>query len=202
MAEFYHDLITEKSFKRLQDLRREFDFILIGGWAVFLYTKSLKSKDIDIIIDYDQLEKIKEKYDVFKNERLNKYEIKLEETDVDIYLPYFSKLGLKVEEVQNHCQNLAGFLVPTPEILLILKAYAFQERKGTNKGRKDLLDIFSLLKTGQIDWLAYRKLIKKYDLGELNEELKSFISSQKAIAELNLLDHRIAKLKKETLKNL
>ena len=52
MAEFYHELITEKSFKILQDLRKKIKFILIGGWAVFLYARTLKSKDIDIIIDY------------------------------------------------------------------------------------------------------------------------------------------------------
>jgi len=67
--EYYHDLITEKSFKILQDLKREFDFILIGGWAIFLYTKALKSKDIDIIVDYDELEKFKKEFDIVKNER-------------------------------------------------------------------------------------------------------------------------------------
>jgi hypothetical protein len=38
MPEFYHDLITEKSLKVLQDLKKKFDFILIGGWAIYLYT--------------------------------------------------------------------------------------------------------------------------------------------------------------------
>ena len=124
MAEFYHDLITEKSFGILQELRKKFKFILIGGWAVFLYTKSLKSKDIDIIIDYDELGKIKKEYDVSKNERLKKYEVKSGGIDIDIYLPYFSDLGLKAEQAQNYCQNLEGFFVPIPEVLLILKVYA------------------------------------------------------------------------------
>lgn len=202
MAEFYHDLITEKSFKDLQNLRKKFKFILIGGWAVFLYAKSLKSKDIDIIIDYDELERIRKEYDIFKNDRLKKYEMKIEETDVDIYLPYFSNLGLRVEEIQNYCRSLEGFLVPIPEILLILKTYTFQDRKGTNKGRKDLIDIFSLLKTEQIEWQKYKELIGKYNLKNLNEELKNLISSQKAIPELNLLNHQISKLKKEVLANL
>lgn len=202
MPEFYHDLITEKSFKILQDLRKKFKFILIGGWAIFLYAKSLKSKDIDIIIDYDELEKIRKEYDVFKNDRLKKYEIKIEKTDVDIYLPYFSNLGLKIEEIQNYCQSLEGFLVPTLEVLLILKTYTFQERKGTNRGRKDLIDIFSLLMGEQIDWQKYKELIEKYNLKNLNEEFKKIISSQKSLSELNLLNHQISKLKKEVLKNL
>src|SRR3990167_1979401 len=128
MPEFYHDLITEKSFEILKELRKKFKFILIGGWAVFLYTKSLKSKDIDIIIDYDELGKIKKEYDVSKNERLKKYEVKSGGIDIDIYLPYFSDLGLKAEQAQNYCQNLEGFFVPIPEVLLILKVYAYLDR--------------------------------------------------------------------------
>ena len=76
IMEYYHSLITQKSFDFLQKLRREFEFILIGGWAVFLYSHSLKSKDIDIIVDYSQLAKLKEIYNVAKNDRLKKYEIK------------------------------------------------------------------------------------------------------------------------------
>lgn len=201
MAEFYHDLITEESFKILQELRRKFKFILIGGWAVFVYAKSLKSKDIDIVIDYDELARIRKEYNVFKNDRLKKYEIKINQTDIDIYLPYFSDLGLKVEEIQNYCQNMEGFLVPIPEILLILKVYAYRERKGANKGKKDLIDIFSLLKGEKIDWRKYKELIEKYNLGNLNEEFKNSISSQKTIPELKLLNHQLSQLKKEVLNN-
>lgn len=200
--EFYHNLITEKSFKTLQDLKRKFNFILIGGWAVFLYTKKLKSKDIDIVIDYDQLEKLRKDFNLFKNERLEKYEIKIEETDIDIYLPYFSNLGLPVEEIKNYTQSFEGFIVPIPEILLILKLSALEERKGTVKGKKDVIDIFSLISQEKIDWQKYKTLIKKYNLKEINQELKNLISSQTAIPELNLLNHRIARLKKETLKEL
>jgi len=202
MPEFYHDLITEKSFEVLQNIRKKFDFILIGGWAIFLFTRKLKSKDIDIIVDYDQLEKIRKDFNLFKNERLKKYEIKIEEIDIDIYLPYFSNLGLPVEEIKNYSQSLEGFMVPIPEILLILKLFTFKERKGTIKGNKDLIDIFSLISQKKIDWRKYKELIKKYNLKELNQEFKKIVSSQGEIEELNLLNHKIAKLKKEILKEL
>jgi len=202
MTEFYHDLITEESFKILQEFGKKFKFILIGGWAVFLYAKSLKSKDIDIVIDYDELGKIKKEYDIFKNERLKKYEIKSGGTDIDIYLPYFSDLGLKAEQIQNYCQNVEGFLVPVPEVLLILKVYTYRNRRGTNKGAKDLVDIFSLLKNVEIDWRKYKELIKNHDLESLNEDFKNLISAARAIPELRLLNHQISKLKKEILKNL
>ena len=202
LMEFYHDLITEKSFGILQELRKDFSFILIGGWAVFLYSKALKSKDIDIIIDYDQLEKFRKKFKFFKNERLKKYEAKLEEIDIDVYLPFFSDLKFPVEEIKNYTQSIEGFKVPLPELLLILKIGAYLNRKKTTKGNKDIIDIFSLLKEEKIDWKTYREMIEKYNLRETNEKLKEIISSQKAIPELSLLNHKISRLKKRVLKEL
>ncbi len=199
---YYHDLITEKSFKILQDLRREFDFILIGGWAIFLYTKALKSKDIDIIIDYDELEKFKKEFDIVKNERLKKYEAKTGGVDIDIYLPYYSHIGLRVEEIKKHTQSIEGFEVPIPEILLILKTYTFFQRKNTTKGRKDLIDIFSLLLKEIINWQEYKELIKKYNLEEINKKLKELTSSTKNLSELNLLNHQLSRLKRKILENL
>lgn len=66
--QFYHQVVTEKSFLALQELKRKYRFILIGGWAVFLYTHSLKSKDIDIIIDYNELGALQKDYPIIKNE--------------------------------------------------------------------------------------------------------------------------------------
>jgi len=197
--EFYHDLITEKSFKILRQLKGKIKFILIGGWAVFLYTKSLKSKDIDIILDYDQLEEIKNEFNVFKNERLKNYEIKIEEIDIDIYVPYFSNLGLPVEEIQKYSQSIEGFLVPIPEVLLILKIYAFKNRKGRTKSRKDLIDIFSLIIGEKINWQSYKNLIKKYNLKNLDQELKNLISSTISIPELNLTEHQMSRLRKRLI---
>ena len=199
---YYHDLITEKSFKILQDLKRKFDFILIGGWAIFLYTKSLKSKDIDIIVDYDELEKFKKEFDIVKNERLKKYEAKVEQIDIDIYLPYYSNIGLPVEEVKKYTQSVEGFNIPMPEVLLILKTYTFFQRKNTTKGRKDLIDIFSLLSKEIINWQEYKELIKKYNLEEINKKLKELISSTKNLPELNLLNHQLSRLKRKILENL
>jgi len=202
MAEFYHSLITDASFKLLQEIKQKFDFILIGDWAVFLYTKALKSKDIDIIIDYDQLDKIRKEFEVFKNERLKKYEAKTGQTDIDIYLPHFSEIGIPVEKIMKNTQMIEGFLMPIPEILLILKIYCFSSRKGSVKGNKDLIDIFSILSEDIIDWQKYKKIIAEYNFENINQELKNLVSSQRSIPELNLLNHKIAKLKNSVLKEL
>ena len=200
--EYYHDLITEKSFKILQNLKKKFKFILIGGWAIFLYTRALKSKDIDIIIDYDELEKFKKEFDIVKNERLKRYEAKIEQIDIDIYLPYYSNIGLSPEEIKKYTQSIEGFEVPIPEVLLILKTYTFFQRKNTTKGRKDLIDIFSLLAKEIINWQEYKELIERYNLEQMSEKLKELISSTKNLPELNLLNHQLSKLKRKILKNL
>ena len=73
--EYWHDLITEKSWKILQELKGKFKFILIGGWAVYLLAKTQKSKDVDIIVDISTLQQIKNQYELRKNDNLRKYEI-------------------------------------------------------------------------------------------------------------------------------
>ena len=171
--EYYHNLITEKSFQLLQRLRRERHFILIGGWAVFLYTHSLKSKDIDIVIDYDELEKLKNEFVVTKNDRLKKYEIKIDGIDIDIYLPFYSELGVSAETIQKFVVTREGFTVPQIAVLLILKQVAFSDRQGTPKGEKDKIDIFSLLALQEIDWEFYQKLTATAGLKQLPNELKS-----------------------------
>ena len=197
--EYYKNLITEKSFTLLQKLRREYDFILIGGWAVFLYTQALKSKDIDVIVGYEVLEKMREKFTVIKNGRLKKYEINLEEIDVDIYVPFYSDLGIPVEEVQKHTRNIEGFLVPRPEILLILKQRAYLERQGSAKGEKDKIDILGMLQGVDLDFVFYKKILSKFDLIDYAKNLKHILQRTTAIPELNLNEFKTAKFKKKVL---
>ena len=63
---YYHDIITDQSWQELIQLNKLIPFVLIGGWATYLYTKTLKSKDIDIAIDYPALSALKDAYDVHK----------------------------------------------------------------------------------------------------------------------------------------
>lgn len=200
--DYYHQLITEKSFQLLRQLRLDYNFILIGGWAVFLYTNSLKSKDIDIIIDYDELEKFKKNFDVAKNDRLKKYEIKKDGIDIDIYLPFYSALGLPTEEIRNYTRTRSGFTVPRIEALLVLKQVAYAGRQGTPKGEKDKIDIFGLLALKEIDWKFYLKSTRAPELRHLPAELKSLLGQTVEVKELNLNQAKTAKLKKEIIPHL
>lgn len=198
-VQFYHDIITQKSFAHLQELKRNFDFILIGGWAVFLYTRALKSKDIDIIIDYTVLARMKEAHEVFKNERLKKYEIKTGEFDIDIYLNHYSDLGLDISEIEQATVVKEGFVVPRLEILFMLKLFAWEKRRGSAKGQKDELDIFSLAFLPEFDWEKYGRLAKKYKFEEHSRLFAELIKKTRNLTELGINEQKMAKIKKKIL---
>lgn len=202
MSEYYQNLVTEKSFKLLKQFNNEHQFILIGGWAVFFYTHSLKSKDIDIIIDFAELDKLKEKYEVFKNERLKKYEISTKEIDIDIYLPFYSEFCLPVEVIQSKSHLVEGFKIPQAEVLLLLKLQAYQERRGSAKGEKDKLDILALLSKLALNFDFYKKLVADYQLTTFKDDLITLIKETNRADQLDLNVYKFSQLKKKIIGQL
>ncbi len=197
--DYYQNIITEKSWKLLKALQNKYNFILIGGWAVWLYTKALKSKDVDIIVDYDGLAKLQKEFEVIKNERLKKYEIKQEEVDIDIYSPFFSNLGIPVESVVNHFISYEGFNIPKVELLLILKQYAYSQRQGSAKGEKDKIDILGLILLNDFNWKLYFKLLSEFKMMPLKKELVSLLKTTYEISELGINRHTFSIKKKNIL---
>lgn len=199
--DFYLRQITSKSWQLLTRLHKAYDFILIGGWAVYLYTQALKSKDIDIIVDYDVLAGLQRDFSLVKNDRLRKYEIKKEEIDIDIYVPFYSDPGLPVRVIRGYTTKEKGFTVPKPEILLILKQNVYNTRQFSAKGQKDRIDIMALLNL-DLDWALYRKVLQDQDKVNFTEELAKLIKETRQVPELDLNPHKFAKLKKSVLTNL
>lgn len=185
---YYRDSVTEKSWQILQQLKREFKFCLIGGWAVWLYTQKLKSKDIDIIIDLDQLAELRQKYELEKNERLKKYQVRLGEVEIDVYTPYYSDLGIPAEQILANQQLVGGFFVPKPETLFDLKLTAWLGRRGSAKGRKDFIDLVGLWLEQKID---QENVKNKIGINEFIREFKLITS----LPELGLNRHQMAKEK-------
>lgn len=190
--QFWHNFVTEKSFTFLQEFAKRFQFVLIGGWAVYFHTKALKSKDIDIIVEFEELEKLKQQFPITKNERLKKYEIKADGFDVDIYVPHYSDLGVPLDEVIQNTISIEGFLVPRKEVLLALKLYVYEQRKGSLKGKKDLIDIISLLYYGKIA----PKIIKD------SKTLRDILATSYEVKELGLNRKKFADFKKPFLAKL
>ncbi|MBU0930083.1 MAG: hypothetical protein KJ623_03340 [Nanoarchaeota archaeon] len=201
--EFWNSIMTEKSWNILQDLtKKPFKFALIGGWAVYLWTNLHKSKDIDIIIDINNLAYLKENYNLIKNDNLKKYEIKFQEIDLDIYTSYFSKLSMPVEDIIKYTTKIQNMEVVIPEILLILKQAAEMSRRYSVKGGKDRIDIMTLMLFADIDFNKYNSFLKKYDLSNYYDRLKEIINTFKDIGYLNLNPREFKLKKAEILKKL
>lgn len=196
---YYHDLVTQKSWEELKKLNKNIDFILIGGWAVYLYANTLKSKDIDIIVNFDQLPIIGKHYLLSKNMRLSKYEAVKDEVQIDIYLPHFSELGMPVEDLLNHKNHQKGFQLLDVNFLFILKMYTLSQRGRSLKGRKDLLDMLSLIISGQTDDKQIRLILEKYNLSGKQKLFLELVKENDRMPELNLNKHQFAKVKYDIL---
>lgn len=192
---YYHDLITEKSWQELKKLRQYCNFVLIGGWATYLYSHALKSKDIDIVINYDQLPELQKHYDLNKNDRLKKYQARRGEVEIDIYLPHYSQLGIPVDKLVQHTRSVEGFTVLDLEYLLALKIYTLSQRGRSDKGKKDFLDILSLFQTGEANAKDVQVLLKQYGLSVAWKVFREFLNEFTQVPELHLNSHAYAKLK-------
>ncbi len=202
--EFWNSVLTEKSWDILLKLRKEpVNFILIGGWAVYLLTKLHKSKDVDIVLeDFKSLDYFKKKYNLKKNEHLKKYEIQFDEIDVDVYVPFYSRLAIPVEKIKRYATKVEGIKVAKPEALLILKQGAEMERKESVKGDKDKIDIIALLFYSGVELKRYKELLKEFKLEHFLPRLKQIVKTFGDIGYLNLSPRQFKIRKKRLIAEL
>lgn len=152
-----------------------------------------------MVVDFGELEKMRAAFGLVKNERLKKYEIKKEEIEIDVYAAHYSNPGLPAEALLAYAVSKQGFTVPRPEILLVLKQAAWQERQGSPKGEKDRLDILSLLTLETMDWQFYRQVLRQEQLDDLRSQLRELLKASVAAPELGLNEHRFSRMKKSLL---
>lgn len=152
MQNLWRDDVVDRSWRALLHLHDLSRFVLIGGWAVYFWTHKLKSRDIDLCVDQDnfyrlQSELQKENVFITRNARLRKFEARLDDVEVDIYVPFLLNLIVPVRELfrSRWFANVEGHDVALPEVLLLLKSQAAKERWRSEKGVKDRVDILSLL---------------------------------------------------------
>ena len=176
MVEYWNELVTQKSWEKLQELAKQFDIVVIGGWAVYLWTKQHKSKDIDVVVELSTLNELKSKFELAKNDRLKKYEVKFQDFDMDIYAPHYSQLELPVEELLQKPITVDGIKTIPAEDLLILKQGAEVDRRNSVKGRKDAIDIVSLL-IYAVDLAQYAKVLKKHQKLHLTTQLEHVLKN-------------------------
>ncbi|MDE1854305.1 MAG: hypothetical protein KGI38_11250 [Thaumarchaeota archaeon] len=200
----YREEVTERSWRLLQKLGSELSFVVIGGWGVYFYTRRLKSKDIEVAVDLGLLDKLKARYEVRKNSRLKKYEFTVDGVDVHTYVPFFSDLGIPVEELLRETREIEGFRVPKPELLLATKQAAEIGRRGSDKGLKDRIDVLSLLLLGDLDLVDYARLLASHGLEAYLRELRSIVVRAKyEMTELGFDDPgKVKRLKRELISKI
>lgn len=193
---YYQDSVVHLSWQELAQLNQVVDFILIGGWATYLYTQALKSKDIDVIINYDQLAVLEKNYELYKNKRLKKYEARKKQVQIDVYVPYYSQLGLPLEEVLDKFTLIEGFKVLDKEWLMALKIFTLKQRGRSHKGRKDFFDLVSLWQSG-LKKPRLVKIITQYKLQAEADFLMAYADEFANIPELGLNNHQYAQVKRK-----
>lgn len=201
---YYHDIITERSWQELQRLKGAIDFVLIGGWAVYVYTHSLKSKDIDIIVDYDQLQNLRKQYACNKNGRLKKYEAVKGDVQIDVYVPHYSELGIPVEVLMQQTSEREGFTVLKLPYLVAMKIYTLSQRGRSIKGRKDFIDIIALIAKDESAVQEAGTIIDQYQLMQSLPTLFDILTENTDLPELHLNAHAYSMVRKnlEQLKEL
>ena len=203
--EFWNSEITNRSWEMLLDFSRKYDFILMGGWAIYLYSQLQKSRDIDIIVSYESFSVISNDYPIKKNMALKEYEIKFRDFDVDIYLPHFSRLSVPPSDILDLYSTVVDNIkVPTIETLLTLKLGAYSDRLNSIRGDKDSLDIVGLLSRVDINMGELKKIFRKYNLHHFHDHLKNVILrfDHGLLPYLNLNENSFSKLKKRLLEQM
>ncbi len=129
--------VTRQSWRVLNELAARLNPIVIGGWAVFLWTGAMKSAGVDLFVSDEELWKIGAR--VRRHPKLAKYHACIDGVDVDIYTPSVCKLAVSAGEVfeKRWYALREGLNVLLPEPLLVLKCEAARLRWNSRKGFKD-----------------------------------------------------------------
>lgn len=183
----WRDEAVERSWRVLGELKGFADFVLIGGWGVYLWTKKLKSRDIDVYIDQENFYKLQSElmlrgYALKRNVRLRKFEALINDVEVDVYTPFMSWLAVPCLDVfsRKWYSVVEGFKAAFPEVLLLLKAQVALERWHAEKGLKDRVDIISLLKFADVKRNLLEQMLREYDTQHnLRDTIKRVISESR-----------------------
>lgn len=153
MKEYYSEAVLamgEKSLNLIRPFAESARITLIGGMAVSKWAPSAaRSHDPDILVDLNGLAVLSANFNLDRNPRLGKFEIKVAGgADVDVYAVNISRLGgVDLSAAFRRSVKTAdGFRVVAWEDLMRLKTSVFLQRKPTPKGRKDAGDLLALLK--------------------------------------------------------
>lgn len=211
--ELWNEKAIEKSERILNELKKISNFVLVGGWAVFFWTKAIKSIDIDIYMNFKDFYKVQSiliEKGIFINfnPKLKKYSTKIEEVDIDIYTPDQCGLVIPCKDVFKNkwFETIERFKVLKAEPLMLLKLDAESKRSSTIKGFKDRCDILALITKLDLDINFLNYLFKKYNAFTLKKRLIKIVKNSseeyKYALQKTIIPSKLKKLKKEIISKI
>lgn len=165
--QFWNNEKTDASLRTLQFIAGKIDFVLIGGWAVYLYTDAQRSEDVDIAVGIPALKFFKD-YGIRDYEGINiKYSV-VDGTVVDLFIQEYADrdLPLPVKEIlEDYTMFMGNIKTVNREMLLLLKLWGYF-REDETKLRKDIIDVISLMLYGDINIKKFGALLKKHRIAK------------------------------------
>ena len=201
------------SFLEAQEIARHVpEAVLIGGWAVWCYNPRLKSRDIDVLVSPRDLWRLEAHlrgrgFSETSGAHLHKRGFRKlhEDTSIDVDI-YDTVLGpYRVEELLPHSVMKSLGEAPVralePTELLALKAVAAKERRGSEKGSKDLADLLALLSAEgrTIAWDRIEERVPRKDLKDILRTALSDYRTASRLYPLPLKEYRALKRRLDRL---
>ena len=131
--------------------------VVIGGFAVRAHGAKRFSHDADVMVDYRTYGELRDQYTLHRNPRLGKEQFTADGIETDVYVENLHKLTVPFDEIQAYAQRKNGIWIACEEHLLVLKLDALKERRHSDKGDKDIEDIFVLLTRTKLEQQAILK---------------------------------------------
>ena len=183
--------------------------IMISDVATYFYSVQNKSNiglleysnNINLLIDIGSFKDLIDYYGgCYENKCLNKYELKIDDIDCNLYLENNHSLLFSYEELFEHSQLILDIRVPAIEHLLKLKLIAYKDRKQSIKDEKDKHDIIKLLYFADIKNKPNVKILidNKFDFKNVINQCYEILKDNKAFLSMCNNDaHLASKLKKQ-----
>lgn len=83
-----------------------------------------------------------------------------------------------------------------------MKLFAWHNRRGSNKGQKDELDIFSLAFLPEFNWKKYLEFVEKFNFSEYGKEFAQLLKKTISVNELDVNEQKMSKIKKQIMSEI
>lgn len=129
------------------------EIVFIGGIATYLHVQRRpksglpleKTHDVDASISVVAAGALRDLEEVTENPRLHKWQIRVDDVDVDLYPQQIGRLRFSYLDLAAYAQRYRGFQIAAIPHLLLLKVDAIEDRGSSGKGAKDRRDVAKLL---------------------------------------------------------